>query len=557
MTRDTPGAPSSRSESEVFKAIFDHSPTAQAVIKPGPNRTAFANPALVSLFAIAGLEDVVPMSLVHPEDQDQVAAELLRLATGDAARVVLHARLLRGDGSMFHGQLAATALPDEAGSASALLVTVEDITTQVEGAAALARSEARARALIENSPDIIAILYPDGEWEASDQGTRLMGYPKGADVGLMDLIHPDDLEKASAALGEVIAGTRSPFEPLELRLRDAWGAYREFECVGRNLEEDADIQGVVVTARDVTARKRTEAQLRAAEQRFQVAFEHAPIAITIVDLDGRIVDTNPAACAMRGRTAEELRGSLAADYIHPADRDRARREVLVQITGSASPVEFRIVNADGTAMPVLSHSALVRDANDEPLHVITSQADITDRKKLEAELERRALHDDLTDLPNRAALWQHLHFALASRPFRLCAAFFIDLDNFKAVNDGFGHAAGDEVLIRVARQLRDVVRRGDIAARVGGDEFVVVAEIRDAEQAKAIADRIQEALQQRLDESLPAIAVSASVGVAVAHVDDDPESLLRRADTAAYIAKRAGRSRSEIIGVDADPAPAG
>lgn len=240
----------------MFRAIFDHSPTAQAVIRPGPDRSAFSNAAMTKLFGIDGLEDVVPMSLVHPEDQDYVAEQLLRLATGDAIRVMLHARLLRTDGSMFQGQLAATALPDDDGNASALLITVEDVNDQVEAAAALARSEARARALIENSPDIIAILYPDGEWEANDQGTRLMGYPKGADISLMELIHDDDMEKASVALAEVVAGTRSPFEPLELRLRDAWGDYREFECVGQNLEGDADIQGVVVTARDVTARKR-------------------------------------------------------------------------------------------------------------------------------------------------------------------------------------------------------------------------------------------------------------------------------------------------------------
>ena len=507
---------------------------------------------MASLFGIEGLEDVVPMSLVHPDDQNRVAEQLLRLATGDATRVLFDARFVRTDGATFHGRLAATALPDDDGNASALLVTVEDVTVQVEAAAALARSEARARALIENSPDIIAILHPDGQWEANDQGTRLMGYPKGADIGLMELIHDDDLEKASVALAEVVAGTRSPFEPLELRMRDAWGEYRIFECVGQNLEGDADIQGVVVTARDVTARKSAEAQLRAAERRFQAAFQHAPLGITICNLDGRIVDANPAACDMRGRTSEELSGSPALEYLHPEDRERAALEVLHQIDGSASPVEFRIVSADGASRPVLSHSVLIRDANDEPLHIVTLQADITDRKNFEAELERRALHDDLTGLPNRAALWQHLYFVLARRPFQLCAAFFIDLDNFKAVNDGFGHAAGDEVLVRVAKQLRDVIRKGDIAARVGGDEFVVICELKAPDHAMIVADRIQSALQQRLDESLPAIAVSASVGVALADIDDDPESLLRRADTAAYIAKRSGRSRSEIIGVDAD-----
>ena len=116
------------------------------------------------------------------------------------------------------------------------------------------------------------------------------------------------------------------------------------------------------------------------------------------------------------------------------------------------------------------------------------------------------------------------------------------------INDGFGHAAGDDLLINVAKQFRANLREGDIAARVGGDEFVVVCELDAVEHTFGVGERIRLAIQQGLDDTSPAIGVSASVGVAVARAGDDPDTLIRRADTASYIAKRSGKSRSEIVG---------
>ena len=146
-------------------------------------------------------------------------------------------RFVRKDESVFYGRVQATAVRDDTGSLSYFLGVFEDVTAEIEATSALKASEARLRAIIDNSPDIIAVLYPSGHWEASRQSTRLLGYPNGyvVDGGLYALIHPDDGPTAAVALSEVLAGTRSPKEPIELRLRAFDGNYWTFECVGQNL----------------------------------------------------------------------------------------------------------------------------------------------------------------------------------------------------------------------------------------------------------------------------------------------------------------------------------
>src|SRR5947209_17476316 len=145
------------------------------------------------------------------------------------------------------------------------------------------------------------------------------------------------------------------------------------------------------------------------------------------------------------------------------------------------------MTAAGDAITVLSLAALVEPATaeDEP-YVVTLQTDISERKRLETELERRASHDALTGVYNRTALHQHLERELLRRREGVLAAIFFDLDNFKNVNDAFGHDAGDHLLLHVARQLRANLRAADIAARVGGDEFVVICETASAHDAHQV-----------------------------------------------------------------------
>jgi diguanylate cyclase (GGDEF)-like protein/PAS domain S-box-containing protein len=249
---------------------------------------------------------------------------------------------------------------------------------------------------------------------------------------------------------------------------------------------------------------------------------------------------------MFGIPVEAFAAVEPMSVIHPDDREGIAESMLRLEAGEAQRlmVQVRLMRGDGSIFHAHVAATALHNDEGEFVSLLVTIDDATER----IELERRALHDDLTGLPNRAALSEYLDYALRRRTPQPCAALFIDLDNFKTVNDSFGHAAGDDLLIHVAKQLRANLREGDIAARVGGDEFVVVCELDTVEHAFGVGERIRLAIQQGLDDTSPALGVTASVGVAVARAGDDPAALIRRADTAAYIAKRSGKSRSEILG---------
>lgn len=534
-----------------WKLMFEQSAVAQSLIVPN-QVGVIANATFARLFGTSREEllTTAPEMLVHPDDRQSAVGDRVLLEAGETPRVFVERRYVRTDGEVFVGRAATTALYDLDGNFEYLFSTIEDVTVQVEAAEALARSEARARALVDNSPDIVAVLYPDGDWAASDQGTRLLGYPKGynPDGGVFSLIHPDDIAVATVALSEVLAGTRPPGTPIELRFRAADGSYRQFECVGQNLSDDTHIGGVVVTARDVTERKHAEARLRAAEERFKVAFEHAPICVSLIDLDGAIIDINTAGAALMGSTRVALIGTSAETCVHPDDRAISIEATVAQLDGSEAPVEFRLLRPDGHTITVLSHASLIMPGDDEqPPYVVTLQADISDRKRLEHELERLATHDPLTGLRNRTALTEHLEYVLHRRNGPRVVALFVDLDNFKTINDGHGHEIGDHVLVAVAQHISATLRAGDIAARIGGDEFVVICDIdNEPDHARDIAERLRVAIAQPAEQVLGQPVITASIGVALAEPGDNPASLLRRADAATYIAKRAGKGRVEL-----------
>jgi diguanylate cyclase (GGDEF)-like protein/PAS domain S-box-containing protein len=530
-------------QQRAFRFMFEYSPLPQIQSFPGAGLAA--NHAFASLTGYSR-EELLALrlrDLVHPDDALALEAMREQLLGGEPVLEGLH-RFVRKDESVFYGRVQATAVRDDTGSLSYFLGVFEDVTAEIEATSALKASEARLRAIIDNSPDIIAVLYPSGHWEASRQSTRLLGYPNGyvVDGGLYTLIHPDDAPTAAVALSEVLAGTRSPKEPIELRLRAFDGNYWTFECVGQNLGADDVDGGVVVTARNVTERKRAERAHREAEERFRTAFEHSPLCVSLVDLDGRILDINAAGAALLQRTREALIGTDARDCVHPDDVEHAIEATSQQISGIDAIAEFRMVRADGTEVWVMSRAALFTPEEDRAPYVISLQTDITARRNLEERLAKEATTDPLTGLLNRNAFMSHVQLALTRHSKAAVGLLFLDLDRFKVVNDTCGHDVGDEVLIRVARALERVTRSGDVVARLGGDEFVVLCQGVDAETIATVGARVVDAVCEPIAIGNRIIQVGVSVGGAMATAMDEVTALLRRADTAAYQAKRQGGS---------------
>jgi diguanylate cyclase (GGDEF)-like protein/PAS domain S-box-containing protein len=289
-------------------------------------------------------------------------------------------------------------------------------------------------------------------------------------------------------------------------------------------------------------------------QLFQALFLSAPIPKALVDLDGHVLVANPMMCALTGRTAEELAGRHVDLLAHPDDPpvgdlglDADQGEHLdpnLLLDG-----ERRLRRSDGTELWAIQSHEIVRHNNGEPQFVVLSLVDVTDRRRAEDDLVRRAFTDPLTGLPNRRALTDRLRHAVAlSRRRGLQVGLVhLNIDRFKAVNEALGHEAGDMLLSQVADRLRWSTRVEDTAVRLGADEFLVVAEdVEDLDGLRALADRLLSVLDEPFLVHEREITLSASVGLTLGS-DMTPDDLLRQAQSALTRAKADGsRARIEV-----------
>ncbi len=296
--------------------------------------------------------------------------------------------------------------------------------------------------------------------------------------------------------------------------------------------------------------KRVERGLREVHERFESAFVNAPIGMALIAMDGRWLQVNDALCRITGHTGEQLKQTTLRAITHPDDV-ALDVECLEQLLSGEIPnyqVELRYRHAWGHDVWVLVTTSLVRDEGRDPLYLVTQVQDISERKEMARHLEYVVDHDFLTGLLNRRHFEQELarETERAARYDSPGAVLLIDLDNFKDVNDTFGHRAGDDVLKGVAGLLRQRLRQTDIIARVGGDEFAVLLTQTDADEVQLVADDVVKALGREMamlaDQS---IRITASVGVAMFDGLTDVEALAY-ADVAMYEAKETGRNRFEM-----------
>ena len=299
---------------------------------------------------------------------------------------------------------------------------------------------------------------------------------------------------------------------------------------------------------EVRVSERT-AQLAASEERFRSLVQHASDVIAVVDAGGVLKYVSPSCLKVCGHAPEQLVGTSLAAVLHPEDVPRAATFLgnAVSRRGSTSAIEWRVRHRDGTyrLIEVLGTN-LIDDANVGGL--VLNGRDVTERQALEAQLVHQAFHDSLTGLANRALFRDRLAHALerARRTARPLAVLFLDLDDFKAINDSLGHEAGDALLVGVAGRLSSHVRASDTVARLGGDEFaILIEEGRDADVAD-VAARVLENLRAPLMVAGREVFVAASIGIASPEsATTSAEELLRDADAAMYHAKRAGGGRIE------------
>jgi diguanylate cyclase (GGDEF)-like protein/PAS domain S-box-containing protein len=296
--------------------------------------------------------------------------------------------------------------------------------------------------------------------------------------------------------------------------------------------------------------------LRRSEERFKALVQNASDVITVVDLQGVVRYQTPSSERVLGYTPAEIEGKGLIDIMHPEDAEASIAFFLEAIKSGevTAPVRWRVRHKNGSWRYV---ETIYNNLADDPDvgGVLLTTRDVTDQKELEDQLAHRAFHDELTGLPNRSLFTDRVEHALARRvrePGRI-AVLFLDVDDFKTVNDSLGHAAGDSLLMAIAQRIDDCLRGGDTAARLGGDEFAILLEdVEDAAEAAGVADRVLEALRPAFDIDGKRTFVYASIGIATSTgtPGERAEELLRNADVAMYIAKRRGKGSHEFFEPD-------
>ena len=285
------------------------------------------------------------------------------------------------------------------------------------------------------------------------------------------------------------------------------------------------------------------------KQRFRGAFECSGAGMAIVDLDNRFVKVNKALCHMLGYSEEELLLLTFQDVTHEEDYDVGSRIVADFKEGRYEPqfIEKRYIHKSGSDVWVSINASPIIDTDSKPSYFVTQIQDITERMKIKKEVEKRAYFDDLTSLPNRALFNDRANVAIANslRNDERCAILFIDLDNFKGINDSMGHAAGDELLIKVASILEDCIRKTDTVARIGGDEFaILLPKINNIKSAVKLSNRIIGSFKKPMNIKNKEIYATSSIGFSILPEDgNDFDSLIKNADAAMYKAKNMGRNR--------------
>jgi diguanylate cyclase (GGDEF)-like protein/PAS domain S-box-containing protein len=414
--------------------------------------------------------------------------------------------------------------------------------------------------VLENTSDVICVLKADGSFRyISPAVKRVLGYLPEALVGMVgiDYVHTEDAAFVAESFAQILK-TPGVHAPLQLRVRTADGSLRYVEAIPNNQLDDPTLKGVVVTFRDLTERVRMEEVLREAQERYRTLVEQLPAVVYVDTLKG------PGFAAYTGPQAEAMLGypldAWDADplfwtkLLHPDDKEHVVAEnTRANVAGESLVLEYRMISRDGRVVWIRDESVLLRDEAGQPLHRQGVLFDITERKALEEQLQHQAFHDTLTGLANRALFSERLQHAVArtQRHGGKVAVLFMDLDNFKFVNDSLGHKAGDELLVDVAGRLRASLRPEDTAARLGGDEFAVLLEdLVDVGEATRVVERIADKLRSPFDLGERETFVTASIGVAIGGANGAkkwPEELMRDADMAMYRAKRSGKARYALF----------
>jgi diguanylate cyclase (GGDEF)-like protein/PAS domain S-box-containing protein len=446
-------------------------------------------------------------------------------------------------------------LIEDPASGKPMLVGIgRDISERKYAEQALMESEARYRTLMEWSPEPCAV-HRNGLLVCVNPATlELFGVPSLEQVigsPLMNWVHPDCRELARERI-KALATVELTNMAVEEKFLKMDGSVISVEVKSTAIQYDGE-KAIYVVIHDITQRKRADLIAK----QYQTVIQTSMDGFWITDETATIIEVNEAVCSMHGYTQSELLGLNITDL--EADESSEETAAHTEQMREIGYVQFeaRHRKKDGT---VINVEVSVQYSGELGGRMFAFVRDITDRKILEDKVHQLAFNDPLTNLPNRRLLGDRLRQTISAckRSLQFAALLFIDLDNFKPLNDRHGHDAGDQLLVQVAKRISDCVRQVDTVARFGGDEFVVILTAMDehtgrpSDQAHLVAQKILDALAvpYRLtlhnddgEASAFDCVCTASIGVTlITHDALSQDDVLKSADSAMYQAKHNGGS---------------
>jgi len=430
-----------------------------------------------------------------------------------------------------------------------------DITQRKRTNEALEQSEKEYRDLFENANDLIYTHDLKGNFTSLNRaGEKITGYSReeALTMNIAEVVAPEFLEAARQMIADkLVSGSSTSYE---LEIISKAGKRVSLDLSTRLIMAEGIPVGVQGIGRDITSRKEAESSLHRTVSLFASTFESTADGIIVVNHDREVTAYNQKFVEIWKVPDVIIKSKddrQFAEYAASQSRDRAKflagLEKLYADPMATATETIELI--DGRVYERYSQPQFLEG---KPVGRVCCFRDVTERELAEEKLRHYALHDTLTNLPNRVSFMNHLKLAINTRAMNIAnqfAVLFLDLDRFKIINDSLGHVVGDKLLVSIAERLRSSIRPGDVVARLGGDEFTILLNrTGDIKEVAAVAERLQAEISAPFKIDNYEVFTTASIGVIIS--DDLPreaDDFLRDADTAMYRAKEAGKARYEIF----------
>ena len=537
---------------ESLNAIVKTSPLAIYSLTPVGIVTLW-NPAAEKIFGLAESAVLGRPSPIWATSQVVAADIRKRVLLGETLHNV-EVSWVGADNYSREISLSAAPLRGAENEVVGILVTASDITDAKRTTRALDQQLRFTRELLEAIPSPIFYKGSDGQYLGFNRAWETFFSKRRNDwIGKCpaDLLLPEQANAAELEDAKLLVDGKTIIA--EDVIQDGGGNNRDIiRHISRFSNADGSPAGIIGVLTDFTDFKQVTQALEASEGRFKALTESAMDIVTVLDANGFITYQSPSVMHLLGHNPRDMIGMSQFNLVHRDDVEpmRGMFSELIAKGEMTRPIEFRVMNKSGAWRTLESIGKNCLNVP-EVRGIIVNTRDVTDRKAIQQRIQHLAYHDALTDLPNRSLMQDRISQAIgrAARSTKRFAVMYIDIDNFKNINDTLGHDVGDELLRQVAKRLNASVRMHDTIARQGGDEFIVLLDRLEGHQgATRVAQKILDALRAAFTVGGTDQHVSGSIGIAL-YPDDghDAPTLLKNADTAMFHSKGLGKNTYQFF----------